>query len=60
MLRAGCLSATGGYEKLGLIESEWTIVPSDSSHLNVMESVTYPARLGPRTDVYRGELPCPP
>ena len=58
ILRATCRSAVSGREKLGAIESEWSVGPSDSSHLSAMESVTYPARQGPRTDVYRGTLPC--
>lgn len=60
MLRAGCRSAIGGREKVGRIESEWSVGLSDSSHLSVLESVTYSARQGARTDLYRGTLPCPP
>ena len=60
VLRSMCRSAASGRERLGQIESEWSVVLSDSSHLSVMESITYPARQGPRTDVYRGTLPCAP
>jgi len=60
MLRSVCRSAISGREKLGQIESEWSVGISDSSHLHVMESITYPARQGLRTDVYRGTLPCAP
>lgn len=60
MLRAGCRSAISGHEAFGRIESQWSVGGSDSSHLSVMESITYPARQGFRTDVYRGTLPCWP
>ena len=60
ILRAGCRSAIGGREKVGRIESEWSVGVSDSSHLSVIESITYPAQRGPRTDFYRGTLPCAP
>ena len=59
ILRAGCRSASGGSEKVGLIESEWSVRLSDSSHLSLLESVTYPAKEGAHTDIYRGTLPCP-
>ena len=60
MLRAGCRSATGGRERFGRIESEWSVSFSDSARLSVIESITYQARRGSRTDVYRGTLPCAP
>ena len=60
MLRAGCRSAISGHEAFGGIESQWSVGGSDSSRLNVMESITYPARQGFRTDVYRGTLSCWP
>jgi Tfp pilus assembly protein PilV len=60
MLRAGCRSAISGHEAFGRIESNWSVGGSDSSHLSVMESITYPTRQGPRTDVYRGTLWCSP
>jgi len=59
-LRAGCRSAISGSEKIGQIESEWSVGVSDSSHLSVMESVTYPDQRVSRTNVYRGTLPCAP
>jgi Tfp pilus assembly protein PilV len=58
VLRAGCRNAIGGREKFGQIESEWTVGLADSSRLSVTESITYPARQGPRTDIYRLTLPC--
>jgi prepilin-type N-terminal cleavage/methylation domain-containing protein len=60
MLRAGCRSAGSGREKLGRIESEWSVGFSDASNLSVTESITYPTKLGARTDLYRVRLPCPP
>jgi len=60
MLRAGCRSATGGREVLGRVESEWSVGFPDSSHVNLLESITYPARGGARTDLYRVTLPCRP
>jgi Tfp pilus assembly protein PilV len=59
-LRAGCRSASSGHEAFGRIESQWSVGGSGSSHLSVMESITYPAREGPRTDVYRATLWCSP
>jgi type II secretory pathway component PulJ len=60
ILRAVCHGATSGRERLGRIESEWSVGRADSSHLSVTEAVTYQGRQGTRTDVYRGTLPCPP
>ncbi len=60
ILRAGCRTASSGSEKVGRIESEWSVGLSDSSHLSLLESVTYPARQGAHTDIYRATLPCPP
>ena len=59
-LRAGCRGAISGRERIGRIESEWSVGLSDSSRLRVMESITYPTRQGLRTDVYRAAMPCAP
>jgi Tfp pilus assembly protein PilV len=59
MLRAGCRVASGGRERVGPIISEWSVGFTDSSHLNVIESITYPTKRGTRADVYRATLPCP-
>ena len=59
ILRAGCRSAASGRERFGRIESEWSVGVSDSSHLSLMESITYPTR-DVRTDVYRATLACAP
>lgn len=60
ILGAGCRSASGGRETLGRIESEWSVSFPDSSHVSVLESITYPTRWGGRTDLYRVLMPCPP
>ena len=60
LLRAGCHSAISGHEAFGRIESQWSVDGSDSSHLSVVESITYPTREGARTDVYRGTMWCSP
>jgi type II secretory pathway pseudopilin PulG len=60
ILRAGCRGANGGREAFGRIESEWSVGFPDSSHLSLIESVTYPTKRGTRTDSYRVTLPCPP
>lgn len=59
MLRAGCRGAEGGREELGPIKSEWSVGRPDSAQVSLLEAVTYPARHGIRTDVYRVTLPCP-
>jgi prepilin-type N-terminal cleavage/methylation domain-containing protein len=59
MLRAGCRSASGGREMMGRIESRWSVGFPDSSHVSVVESITYPTQRGVRTDLYRVTLPCP-
>jgi type II secretory pathway component PulJ len=60
MLRAGCLSASGGDEELGRIKSEWSVGRPDSAQVSLVEAVTYPTRQGRRTDVYRATISCPP
>jgi type II secretory pathway component PulJ len=60
ILGAHCRGATGGREMLGRIESEWSVSYPDSSHVSVLESITYPTRRGGRTDLYRVTLPCAP
>jgi hypothetical protein len=60
ILGAECRSARDGREIVGLIESEWSVDFPDSSHVNLLESITFPTRLGSRTDLYRVTLSCPP
>lgn len=59
-LGAGCRGARAGREVIGRIESEWSVGFPDSSHVSLIESVTFPTRRGSRTDTYRATLPCPP
>lgn len=59
MLRGACHTASDGREEFGRIHSEWSIGSSDSSRVRLVESVTYPTKLGERTDVYRVTVPCP-
>jgi hypothetical protein len=59
ILGAHCRSARAGSEIVERIESEWSVDFPDSSHVSLLESVTFPTRRGSRTDVYRVTLPCP-
>jgi Tfp pilus assembly protein PilV len=59
ILGAECRSARAGSEIVGRIESEWSVDFPDSSHVSLLESVSFPTRRGSRTDVYRVTLPCP-
>jgi Tfp pilus assembly protein PilV len=60
ILRAGCRNASSGREDLGRIKSEWSVGFPDSSHVSLIESITYPTKHASRTDLYRVTLPCPP
>jgi prepilin-type N-terminal cleavage/methylation domain-containing protein len=60
ILAAGCRGATDGTETVGGIRSEWSVGFPDSSHVALLESVSYQTRRGARTDVYQAVLPCPP
>lgn len=60
ILAAGCRTASGGRETLGRIESEWSVSYPDSSHVSLLESITYPTRQGARSNLYRTTLPCRP
>lgn len=60
VLAAQCRGATAGGETITGIRSEWSVDPSDSSRVSLIESVTYPTRRGGRTDIYRAVLPCAP
>ena len=59
ILGAACHRAASGRETFQRIESEWSVTPLDSVRLNVVESVSYPAPQGRRTDMFRAVLPCP-
>ena len=60
ILAAECSGATAGRETIGGITSDWSVSFPDSSHVNLLESVTYTTRRGTRTDIYRAMLPCGP
>jgi type II secretory pathway component PulJ len=60
ILAAGCRSATRGRETLGRIESDWSVEHPDSSHVSLIETVSYPTPRGGRSSRYRVRLPCPP
>ena len=60
ILRAGCRIAGGGHESFGRIESAWSVGFPDSSHVSLLESITYPTQRGARTDLYRATLSCRP
>jgi prepilin-type N-terminal cleavage/methylation domain-containing protein len=60
MLRAACHNASGGREEFGRIHSEWSVGSVDSSRVSLVEAVTYPTKLGKRTDTYRVTVPCRP
>ncbi len=59
ILGAECHSARAGREVVGRIESEWSVDFPDSSHVSLLESITFPTRRGSRTALYRVTLPCP-
>jgi len=59
ILGAACHRAVSGRETFQQIESEWSVTLLDSVRLSVVESVSYPAARGRRTDMFRAVLPCP-
>lgn len=59
VLGAGCRKAASGRETFRQIESEWSVAFLDAVRLSVVETVTYPAPQGRRTDRIRAMLPCP-
>jgi Tfp pilus assembly protein PilV len=59
ILGSACNRAASGRETFQQIESGWSVSILDSVRLNVVESVSYPAPQGRRTDLYRAVLPCP-
>jgi type II secretory pathway component PulJ len=60
ILGAACRSAASGRETFRQVESEWSVAFLDSARLSVVETVSYPALGGWRTDQLRAVLPCPP
>jgi prepilin-type N-terminal cleavage/methylation domain-containing protein len=59
ILGAECRGVTSGHETFQQIESEWSIAAFDSARVSVVESVTYPAAEGRRTELFRSVLACP-
>jgi type II secretory pathway component PulJ len=59
ILGAGCRRAADGHETFQQIESEWSVAFLDSARLSVVESISFPAPGGRRTDLIRAVLPCP-
>lgn len=60
VLGAGCRIAAGGRETFQQVESAWSVAFLDSARLSVVETVSYSALDGRRTDQVRAVLPCPP
>ena len=58
LLRAACHTATAGSERIGQIESVWSVGFPDSNRVSLVESVTYPTRQGGRTDSYQATVQC--
>jgi prepilin-type N-terminal cleavage/methylation domain-containing protein len=46
-------------ESPGQIHSQWLVAADNPSRMNIMETVTYPALNGPRTEIYRVAVWCP-
>lgn len=59
ILGAGCRGAASGREAFHQVESEWSVASLDSTRIRVVESVSYPAAGGIRTDHLRAVIPCP-
>jgi len=59
-LESECQVGTSGQETVEHIESQWSVARSDSLLLNVVESVSYMAPGGRRSDIYRVLVRCPP
>jgi prepilin-type N-terminal cleavage/methylation domain-containing protein len=58
ILGAQCRDAASGSEAFQQIESEWSVALLDSARLNVVESISYPAAEGRRTELFHAVLPC--
>lgn len=58
ILGAACRRAASGRETFQQVESAWSVAFLDSARLSVVESVSYPAEGGRRTDRFRAVLPC--
>jgi type II secretory pathway component PulJ len=60
IIGAGCRRAVSGRETFQQLESEWSVAFLDSGRLSVVETVSYPAPQGLRTDQFHAVLSCPP
>ena len=58
LLRAACRGGTAGRERVGQIESVWSVGFPDSDRVSLVESITYPTRRGGRTDSYQATVRC--
>lgn len=57
-IRAECPAARSGSERYGDILSIWSVDRDSSGVLTALESVSYPASHGARTDTYRALIAC--
>jgi type II secretory pathway pseudopilin PulG len=53
-----CQRAEGGRETMHQVESEWSVTLFDSTHIKVIEEVTYPTSEGRQTLRFDSILPC--
>ena len=59
ILGAQCRNAAAGSELEQQIQSDWSVSVVDSARVRLLESVTYLAWGGARTDSYRALVSCP-
>jgi prepilin-type N-terminal cleavage/methylation domain-containing protein len=57
-IRAECPAAKSGLERYGDILSIWSVDRDSSGVLTALESVSYPASRGARTDTYHALIAC--
>ena len=59
VVHSQCRTARSGEERFQQVHSRWLIAADNPSRISVIESVTYPAANGLRTDIYRAVVWCP-
>ena len=59
ILAAECHAAASGQQDLGQIRSDWSVSRTDSTRVDIKETVSYSTAHGRRTDTYRALLGCP-
>jgi len=59
LIHSQCRAARSGEELSQQIQSRWLVAPENQSSISVVESVTYPASKGQRTDIYHALVWCP-